>query len=403
MPTFSYSAFKADGSPVSGVVEADNQQIARQELKKSGLYPRELSEVRRSAEGKVKSFFSKKVALPELSLMTRRLSTLLGSSVPVYEAIATLYEQEAPGELREVLGRVRSRLAEGANLARALAEDSAVFSESYVSMVAAGEASGALESILDKLADFLEEQEAVRSRILTSLAYPALMVVVGTAVMLFLLAFVIPKIIVIFEQNKATLPLITILLIKTSTLLRKGWWLLAAAGIGIVYAYRRLIRREDLRLRRDILLLKMPLLGPLLSKLILSRFAKILGLLLASGVPVIKAMEITGEVVVNRHYRKVLQSVREELAEGGNLSTSLRTSGLFPPMLVHMVAVGEKGGTLEEMLTKAGSAFEKEFVASVTRFMALLEPLMVLAMGVVVGTVVVAVLLPIFQLNQLVR
>jgi general secretion pathway protein F len=403
MPTFSFSAFKADGSPVSGVVEADNVQIARQELKKSGLYPRELSELRRSAEGKVKSFFSKGVALPELSLMTRRLSTLLGSSVPVYEAIATLYEQEAPGELREVLGRVRSRLAEGANLARALAEDSAVFSESYVSMVAAGEASGALDSILDKLADFLEEQEAVRSRILTSLAYPALMVVVGTAVMLFLLAFVIPKIIVIFEQNKATLPLITILLIKTSTLLRKGWWLLAAAGIGIVYAYRRLIKREDLRLRRDILLLKMPLLGPLLSKLILSRFAKILGLLLASGVPVIKAMEITGEVVVNRHYRKVLQSVREELAEGGSLSTSLRTSGLFPPMLVHMVAVGEKGGTLEEMLTKAGSAFEKEFVASVTRFMSLLEPLMVLAMGVVVGTVVVAVLLPIFQLNQLVR
>ena len=403
MPTFSYSAFKADGSPVSGVVEADNVQVARQELKKAGLYPRELSELRRSAEGRVKSFFSKGVALPELSLMTRRLATLLGSSVPVYEAISTLYEQETPGELREVLGRVRTRLAEGANLARALAEDSAVFSESYVSMVAAGEASGALDSILDKLADFLEEQEAVRSRIVTSLAYPALMVVVGTGVMLFLLAFVIPKIIVIFEQNKATLPLITILLIKVSTLLRKGWWLLAAAGIGVVYTYRRLIKREDLRLKRDVWLLRIPLIGPLVSKLILSRFAKILGLLLASGVPVIKAMEITGEVVVNRRYREVLTAVREELAEGGSLSTSLRNTELFPPMLIHMVSVGEKGGTLEEMLTKAGSAFEKEFVSSVSRFMALLEPLMVLAMGVVVGTVVVAVLLPIFQLNQLVK
>jgi len=403
MPTFSYSAFRADGSSVSGVVEADNLQVARQELKKSGLYPRELSEVRRAAEGRMKSFFSKGVALPELSLMTRRLSTLLGSSVPVYEAITTLYEQEIPGELKEVLGRIRSRLAEGANLARALAEDSAVFSESYVSMVAAGEASGALESILDKLADFLEEQEAVRSRIVSSLAYPALMVVVGTAVMLFLLAFVIPKIIVIFEQNKATLPLITILLIKVSTLLRKGWWLLAAAGIGVVYTYRRLIRQENLRLKRDIWLLKIPLIGPLVSTLILSRFSKILGLLLASGVPVIKAMEITGEVVVNRHYRNVLQNVRGELAEGGSLSASLRNTELFPPMLVHMVAVGEKGGTLEAMLTKAGSSFEKEFVASVTRFMSLLEPLMVLAMGVVVGTVVVAVLLPIFQLNQLVK
>ena len=403
MPTFSYSAFKADGSSVSGVVEADNLQIARQELKKSGLYPRELAEVHRVAEGRLKSFFRKGVALPELSLMTRRLSTLLGSSVPVYEAITTLHEQETPGELKEVLGRIRSRLAEGANLARALAEDSSVFSESYVSMVAAGEASGALESILDKLADFLEEQEAVRSRIVTSLAYPALMVIVGTAVMLFLLAFVIPKIIVIFEQNKATLPLITILLIKVSTLLRKGWWILVAAGIGVVYTYRRLIRQENLRLKRDIWLLKIPLIGPLVSKLILSRFAKILGLLLASGVPVIKAMEITGEVVVNRHYRKVLLTVREELAEGGSLSASLRNAALFPPMLVHMVAVGEKGGTLESMLTKAGSSFEKEFVASVSRFMSLLEPLMVLAMGVVVGTVVVAVLLPIFQLNQLVK
>lgn len=403
MPTFSYSAFRADGSSVSGIVDADNMQGARQELKKSGLYPRELSEVRRTSEGKMKSFFSKGVALPELSLMTRRLSTLLGSSVPVYEAITTLYEQETPGELKEVLGRIRSRLSEGANLSRALAEDSAVFSESYVSMVAAGEASGALESILDKLADFLEEQEAVRSRIVTSLAYPALMVVVGTAVMLFLLAFVIPKIIVIFEQNKATLPLITILLIKVSTLLRKGWWLLAAAGIGVVYTYRRLIRQENLRLKRDIWLLRIPLIGPLVSKLILSRFSKILGLLLASGVPVIKAMEITGEVVVNRQYRKVLLSVREELAEGGSLSASLRKTELFPPMLVHMVAVGEKGGTLEAMLTKAGSSFEKEFVASVTRFMSLLEPLMVLAMGIVVGTVVVAVLLPIFQLNQLVK
>ena len=403
MPTFSYSAFRTDGSPVSGIIEADNLQRARQELKKSGLYPRELTEVQRAGEGRAKRFFSKGVALQDLSLMTRRLSTLLGSSVPVYEAIATLYEQENPGELKEVLGRIRTRLAEGANLSRALAEDGAVFSESYVSMVAAGEASGALDTILDKLADFLEDQEALRSRIMTALAYPTLMVVVGTGVMLFLLAFVIPKIIVIFEQNKATLPFITILLIKVSTLLRKGWWVLAALGAGAVYAYRRLIRQESLRLRRDIWLLKIPLIGPLVSKLILSRFAKILGLLLASGVPVIKAMEITGEVVVNRRYREVLLRVREELAEGGSLSASLRATELFPPMLVHMVAVGEKGGTLEAMLTKAGSAFEKEFVASVSRFMSLLEPLMVLAMGLVVGTVVVAVLLPIFQLNQLVK
>jgi general secretion pathway protein F len=305
--------------------------------------------------------------------------------------------------LKEILSRVRTRLAEGSTLARALAEEPSVFSESYINMVAAGEASGALETILDRLADFLEDQETVRSKIITSLAYPALMVVVGTAVMLFLLAFVIPKITVIFEQNKATLPLITILLIKFSTVLRKGWWALALAGAGLVYGYRRLIKRETLRARRDALLLKVPLIGPLIAKLILARFSKILGLLLASGVPVIKALEITGEVVVNKSYRNALLQAREELAEGGSLSASLHDNDLFPPLLVHMVAVGERGGTLESMLIKAGSAFEKEFVAAVTRFMSLLEPLLVLVMGLVVGTVVVAVLLPIFQLNQLVK
>ncbi len=229
------------------------------------------------------------------------------------------------------------------------------------------------------------------------------MVLVGTAILLFLLAFVIPKIVVIFEQNKAALPLITILLIKISTVIRDGWPVLLLAAVAAGYGYRRLIRRETVRLRRDDWLLRAPFIGPLTTKLILSRFARILGLLLASGVSVIRALEITGEVVVNRRYRNALAASRVELAEGGSLSSSLRDNALFPPMLVHMVAVGERGGTLEEMLTKAGAAFEKEFVAAVTRFMALLEPFLVLAMGLAVGFVVVAVLLPIFQLNQLVR
>ena len=256
---------------------------------------------------------------------------------------------------------------------------------------------------LDGGAMHLEDQEAVRSRVTTALAYPSLMVVVGIGVMLFLLAFVIPKIVVIFEQNKAALPLITVLLIKTSTLLRSGWWALLILGGGLVYLYRRLIRRESFRFKRDAWLLKLPLVGPLAVKLILSRFSRILGLLLSSGVPVIRALEITGEVVVNRRYRTALAGARLELAEGGSLSASLRDETLFPPLLVHMVAVGERGGTLEAMLSKAGAAFEKEFVAAVARVMSLLEPLLVLAMGLVVGTMVIAVLLPIFQLNQLIK
>jgi general secretion pathway protein F len=335
--------------------------------------------------------------------MTRRLATLLGSAVPVYEAVATLGAQERPGELKNVLGRVRDRLAEGTGLAKAMAAEPRIFSDSYVSMVAAGEASGALEIVLERLAEFLEDQDAVRNKIVTSVAYPILMVVVGSGVMLFLLGFVVPKIVTIFEESKAALPLITLVLIKVSHLVQKGWWALLLLGIALVLAYRRLARSEEFRHRRDRLLLRLPLAGTLAQRLLLSRFAKVLGLLLMSGVPVIKAMDITSAALVNREYRSCLAGVREELIEGGSLSAALGKSPFFPPLLVHMIAVGEKSGELEKMLTRAGDAFEQEFEAAVTRLMALLEPLLVLGMGATVGFVVLAVLLPIFQLNQLIK
>jgi general secretion pathway protein F len=403
MPTFRYKAFKASGPDVTGVIDADTLRDARQRLKNQGLFPKEITPVDEAASVGLLSAWRRRVSLPDMALMTRRLATLVGSAVPVYEAVTTLYEQERPGELKKVLNRVRERLAEGASLAKALAGLPQLFSESYVSMVAAGEASGALEIVLERLAGFLEEQEAIRSKVATSLAYPILMVVVGSGVMLFLLAFVVPNIVNIFQDNKATLPLITIILIKISTLLQKGWWLLLLAACGALIGYDRLSRRESFRLRRDRLLLRLPLVGDLIKRLVLARFSKSLGLLLASGVPVTRAMEIAGEVVENREYRASLGKVREELIQGGSLSSSLGKSPLFPPLLVHMVAVGEKGGELEGMLVKAGTAFEKEFDTTVTRFMALLEPLLVLAMGVCVGFVVIAVLLPIFELNQLIK
>jgi general secretion pathway protein F len=403
MPNFRYSAYRGDGSEVAGVIDAPSQREATERLKRDGLFPRAIAPEEEAATGGFLGSLRRRVPLPELALMTRRLATLLGSAVPVYEAIATLHAQESAGELKNILGRVRERLAEGSGLAKAMASEPRVFGESYVSMVAAGEASGALESVLERLAEFLEDQDAIRSKVVTSLAYPILMVIVGTGVMMFLLGFVVPKIVTIFEQSKATLPLITVILIKISTMVRKGWWAMILIGILLVYAYRRLMRREDLRLRRDRLLLRIPLVGTLWQRLILSRFAKVLGLLLVSGVPVIRAMDITSAVVVNREYRSYLEQVKAELIEGGSLSLALGKSPMFPPLLVHMIGVGEKSGELEKMLVRAGNAFEKEFEASMTRLMALLEPLLVLGMGVTVGFVVIAVLLPIFQLNQLIK
>uniref|UniRef100_A0A831U3H9 General secretion pathway protein F n=1 Tax=Geobacter metallireducens TaxID=28232 RepID=A0A831U3H9_GEOME len=403
MPTFRYSAYTAEGRETTGTLEAESIKEARRRLKRDGLFPRELSPADEGGAAPARRLFGGRTGLGEIALLTRRLATLVGSQVPLFEAVATLGEQEGPGELKRALGRIKERLAEGASLARALSLEPRLFSESYVAMVAAGEASGSLDTVLERLALFLEEQRAIRSKVTASLAYPILMVVVGGGVMLFLLTFVIPRIVTIFEDNRAALPFITIALIKTSDFLRHYWWALLGLAGGTVVLYRRSITTEGFRLRRDRWLLRLPVVGGLLRHLILSRFAKVLGLLLASGVPVIRALEITAQVVVNRVYRGSLHAIAAELAEGGNLSGALRKGTLFPPLLVHMVAVGEKGGELEEMLAKAGTAFEREFDTAVSGLMALLEPLLVLAMGLAVGLVVLAVLLPIFELNQLVR
>lgn len=403
MPTFRYKAYSATGAATSGTIEADSERLALTQLKGKGLLPREVHEEGATENVSTSFSFQRGVTSADLSLFTRRLATLVASSVPLYEAMGSLYEQEESGALKRVLARVSARIAEGASLSRAFAAEPRVFGESYVSMVAAGEASGALDAVLERLADFLEEQDQVRSRVTSALAYPILMVVVGGGVMLFLLTAVIPKIVTIFEDSKATLPLITIALIKLSHFLQVWWWLPLGLAIASVPLYRKAMLRDDLRLKRDALLLRLPLAGGMLQRLILSRFARVLGLLLSSGVPIIRALEITSEVLVNRVYRSFLRGVMEEVAQGGSLSGSLRKNPLFPPLLVHLAGVGEKSGDLEAMLLKAGIAYEREFNSRLTRMMGLMEPLLVLGMGVAVGTVVMAVLLPIFEMNQLIK
>lgn len=403
MPTFRYKAYTAGGASVAGIVDADSERQALQQLKSKGLMPREVREEGATESASRGFSFQRGVSAADLALFTRRLATLVASSIPLFEAMGSLQEQEESGALKQVLSRVRDRIAEGASLSRAFAAEPRTFGESYVSMVAAGEASGALDSVLERLADFLEEQEQVRGRVTSALAYPILMVLVGGGVMLFLLTAVIPRIVTIFEDSKAALPLITVALIKLSHFLRGWWWLPAGLAVASVPLYRKAMLRDNLRLKRDALLLELPLAGGMLQRLILSRFARVLGLLLSSGVPIIRALEITSEVLVNRVYRAFLQGVMEEVAQGGSLSGSLRKNRLFPPLLVHLVGVGEKSGELEAMLLKAGSTYEREFNTRLTRLMGLMEPLLVLAMGLAVGVVVLAVLLPIFELNQLIK
>jgi len=400
MPSFRYSAYRADGTAISGTLEAASQADAQARLKQQGLLPKELNA---EIAGKKNFWRRQRVGVADLALLTRRLATLIGASVPVHEAVTALFEQERPGELRQILGRVRERLAEGAGLSRALAAEPAVFGENYVAMVAAGEASGALETVLERLAQFLEDQESLRSTVVTALAYPLLMIVVGGGVMGFLLTFVVPRIVTVFAESKASLPLITVALITVSRFLQHWWWAVLVGLVLAVFGVRRLLTDEGHQLQRDRWLLRIPHIGKLVQRLALARSARVLGLLLASGVPMVRALDIAGAVTANRAFQADLNQARDEVIQGRSLAASLGASPLFPPLLVHMVAVGERSGQLEAMLVKAGSAFTNEFESAVKRLMGLLEPILVLAMGLAVGLVVVAVLLPIFELNQLIK
>lgn len=403
MPTFRYKGYRANGQETSGTLEADSLRTAREQLRQQHILPSELSSEETQPPQGIIQRFRRRIQIAQLSLFTRRLATLVASNVPIHEALTALHEQEQHAELRSLLGRIKARLAEGAPLARALAEEPQVFRPSYVAMVAAGEASGALDHVLERLADFLERQEELRRTVTGALAYPLLMSLVGSGVMIFLLAFVIPKITGVFADNRAALPLLTVALLTVSSLLRKGWWLLVLGGAALLYGYGRLTRKESFLAARDRWLLKLPLVGRLIQTLALARFARILSLMLGSGVPLLRALEISSEAVVNRSFRTILDQARSAVVEGSSLSAVLSRFPLFPPLLTHLIAVGERSGTLETSLETAGQSFEREFTADTGRLMALLEPLLVLAMGLAVGLVVIAVLLPIFELNQLIK
>lgn len=403
MPTFHYKGYDSQGRSSSGRLEADSLRTAREQLRKQGLLPTELDEEISQARQGLLGRFTKRISVAELALFTRRLATLVAASVPLHEALTALHRQEKNRELQNLLGRVRGRLAEGATLARSMSEEPQLFKENYIAMVSAGEAGGALDKVLLRLADFLERQEQLRRTVSNALAYPVLMAMVGSGVMIFLLTFVIPKITGIFVDSKATLPFLTVALLAVSNCLRQWWWLFMILLVLLLLLYRRLEKRSPFMLKRDSWLVRMPLFGHLIQLLILSRFSNILALLLGSGVPLLKALEISTEAVVNRAYRNLLQQARVSVAEGGSLSGTLGTSDLFPPMLLHLINVGEKSGTLVESLETAGQSYEREFEASTTKMVGLLEPVMILLMGLMVGLVVIAVLLPIFQLNQLIK
>ncbi|MEK7374084.1 MAG: type II secretion system inner membrane protein GspF [Thermodesulfobacteriota bacterium] len=409
MPVYEYSALNAEGRKRKGIVDAGSIAAARQKLREMAVFPVEIAETadrkreETAARGGAIHLF-RKVGLQELAVMTRQLATLLVAGLPLVPSLAVLVAQIRHPALKTTLARIKDEVNEGNSLTQSISHFPEVFPPFYVNMVRAGEASGTINLVLDRLADFNEGQQALRTKIRSALAYPLFMFFIGSGVLFFLITFVVPNITNIFREMHQTLPGITVFLIVVSGFLKAFWWIIAlillAGIVGLRYAIRRTERGRYLW---DRFKLNVPLFGALNRKIAVARFSRTLGTLIQSGVPLLSALEIAKNVVDSIVIADEIRRAAKDVEEGASLSTPLSRSGFFPPMAVEMISVGEQSGNMETMLFRIADAYETEVEANILVLTSLLEPAMILLMGAAVGFIVVSVLLPIFEMNQLVR
>jgi general secretion pathway protein F len=406
MPVFQYKALTAAGKAVQGLREADSPKSLRVVLRRDGVFLTEVlgeQQVKAQAqrEVSVRRFVFGRVSAEHLSIATRQLAVLVHAGIPLVESLTALVEQADHERLKRVLGDVKQRVNEGSTLADAMGAHPRVFSTLYVNMIRAGETSGALEVVLVRLADFTESQARLRSKIIGTMAYPAIMLVVASLVLGILFTVVVPKILKIFEDTRATLPWMTRALIAFSTFVSGWWWaLLALAALGI-WAFLRWKRTPAGRMRWHRAVLRLPVFGRLVRLVAIGRFARTLSTLLKSGVPLLTAMDIVRNVVGNERLAQVIDQSRDAIREGESIAAPLKRSGEFPPLVHHMVAVGERSGALEEMLGNVADAYEDQVETTIGALTSLLEPIMIVAMGAVVAFIVFSVLMPILQINTI--
>lgn len=402
MPVFEYTALTAEGRTVSGVIDADSPKDARQKLKRSGVFPVDVA-VTASRAAAARPLWGERVAAAEVAVLTRQLATLLAAGLSLVDSLTALGEQAERTTVKRVVAAVRERIREGGSFAEALAAHPTVFSSLYVNMVRVGEASGTLDRVLQSLAEFLERQAKVRNAVVGALTYPVLMLAVSAAILVFLVAFVVPKVTAVFADLQQALPWPTRILIAASDAVRAGWWaLLIAAVVGGVWL-SRYARTPRGRRRLDALVLRLPIMGRLTRLIALSRFSSTLSTLLAGGVSLLTALEIVRHVVRNQIIADAIDAARERIRQGQSIAEPLRASGVFPPLVTHMIAVGELSGELESMLKKVSEAYDHEVETTLGSITALLSPVMILAMGGIILFIVLAILLPIFEMSQIVR
>ena len=414
MAIFEYAAMTKTGKATKGVIDADTPAAARRKLREQGLYPTDVQES--AAQGKITSSMdvtqlkeSKglrqgrnvgRVPVRDVALMTRQFAVLLQAGMPLVEALTAVLDQTTNPRLKRAIYDIRDHVKEGATLASSLARHPRVFSQLYCNMVGAGEASGALEQVLLRLADIEEQQARMRARLMSMMAYPVFMAVFAVGIVSFMMLVIIPRLTVLFTKQKMELPQITKIMVGASHVIGYYWWIILLIVFGIFLLWRLWVSTKSGRLRWDQWRLRCPLYGNLHTKLITGRFARTLGTMLQSGLSMMKALDVVKSVVDNKVVENAMDDIKAGVRRGKDLAQPLRETGLFPPMLLHMVELGQRSGEMENMLIKVADTYDEDVRLAVDAIVGLLEPLIIIVMGIFVGFLVLSILLPILNMAK---
>jgi len=406
MSAFHYEAIDSNGRTARGVIEADGLRQARARVRELGLVVVKVDAVTQDTlhTGSGQRWrFRRGISSAQLSMITRQLATLLEAGLPLEQSLSALIEQSEDESVHQILAGVRSELLAGHTLAQAMGQYKSVFPDIYRALIKAGEASGELGHVMLRLADYTESRQILRQKVVLAFVYPAIVTVVALCVVLGLLIYVVPQVVSVFQQSQQTLPLLTRMLIGLSSALQASWLYLLLALAGGSFLVRALLQREEIRYQWHLRLLRLPMIGRLVRGLNTARMASTLAILAGSGVPLLVSLQAAAGVVTNLPMRHALDEAAKKVREGASLSRALAASRLFPPILVHLIGSGESSGKLDAMLDRAATQQEQEIGNYTSVLTSLLEPILILIMGGVVLTIVLAILMPIIEMNQMVR
>jgi len=404
MGAFEYVAMDQAGKQSKGLLEGDTPKHVRQILRDRNLFPVSVTEVAEKEARRQRSFSLRRgMSSAELALVTRQLASLSQSGLPLEEALLAVAQQNEQPRTKSILLGVRAKVMEGHTLADGFSEFPQAFPELYRATVAAGEQSGHLDVVLERLADYTEARQELRQRVTNALVYPIALVVMAVGIIAFMLATVVPKIVGVFENTSAELPGLTTGLIATSDFLRDYWVFLIIALAALGWLTWWVLQKDGPRRRYHDVLLRLPIVGRLTRGVNTARFTRTLSILAGSGVPILEALKISAEVIENLPMRDAVLEASLRVREGASISKSLAASRLFPPMMIHLISSGEAGGRLEEMLGRSAAGQEREVDGLIAALLGILQPLLIVAMGAIVLTIVLAILLPIFEINNLIQ